>query len=247
MLQLIKMWLKAPIEVTDQAGGRRLEGGKKSKRGTPQGGVLSPLLANIYMHRFIRAFRKHGIDGYYGAVLVNYADDFVVLCRRRAREALAVIRRWFSAMGLQLNDVKSSVKNACRESFDFLGYTFKRLRSYKTGTSYPGATPSKKAIMGLKDNVRSWVTRQNVRPLAEVVRVLNQKLRGWANYFRVGSVVRVRHNLDRFVANRMRQFLRRRNKLQTGGWRRFGPRQVFGELGVVSLEALPRRAANALP
>jgi RNA-directed DNA polymerase len=86
MLQLIKLWLKAPIEVKDERGRTRFEGGKKSKRGTPQGGVLSPLLANIYMHRFIRAFRKHGLDQYYGAVLVNYADDSAP--RRRGREAV---------------------------------------------------------------------------------------------------------------------------------------------------------------
>jgi RNA-directed DNA polymerase len=216
-----------------------------SKRGTPQGGVLSPLLANIYMHRFIRAFRKHGLDQYYGAVLVNYADDMVLLCRRRASELLATMRRWFAAMGLELNEAKTSVKDARTESFDFLGYTFKRRRSLKTGTSYPATLPSMKAIMRLRDNVRGLLSRQNMLPVNEVVQVLNRKLRGWASYFRVGSVLRVRHNLDMFIYDRMRRWLRRRSKVGTGGWRRFTRRYVYQQLGVVPLEALPR-AANAL-
>ena len=88
MLHLIKMWLKAPVEETDERGHRRMSGGKKATRGTPQGGVASPLMANIYMHRFIKAFRKYGLDRRYGAVLVTYADDFVVLCRHGAAEVL---------------------------------------------------------------------------------------------------------------------------------------------------------------
>src|SRR5712692_9509480 len=93
MLHLIKMWLKAPVEETDERGHRRMSGGKKATRGTPQGGVASPLLANIYMHRFIKAFRKYGLDRRYGAVLVTYADDFVVLCRHDAVEVLDTIDR----------------------------------------------------------------------------------------------------------------------------------------------------------
>src|SRR5207248_9591060 len=88
LLHLIKMWLKAPVEETDERGHRRLSSGKKATRGTPQSGVASPLLANIYMHRFIKAFRKYGLDRRYGAVLVTYADDFVVLCRHDAAEVL---------------------------------------------------------------------------------------------------------------------------------------------------------------
>jgi len=123
MLQLIKLWLKAPVEIRDERGNKHLEGGKKAKRGTPQGGVLSPLLANIYMHRFIKAFRKSGLDKKHGAILVNYADDFVVLCRRDAGGALEVIRRWFASMGLELNERKTAVKYARGEPFDFLGYS----------------------------------------------------------------------------------------------------------------------------
>src|SRR6516165_7005541 len=117
MLRLIKMWLKAPVEETDDRGNRRLSGGKKATRGTPQGGVASPLLANIYMHRYIKAFRKHGLDRQHGAVLVNYADDFVVLCRHRADEVLDITRRWMTRIGLTLNETKTRLCDARCEPF----------------------------------------------------------------------------------------------------------------------------------
>src|ERR1700737_1544570 len=101
------MWLKAPVEETDERGHRRMSGGKKATRGTPQGGVASPLMATIYMHRFIKAFRKYGLDRRYGAVLVTYADDFVVLCRHGAAEVLETTRRWMTSIGLTLNETKT--------------------------------------------------------------------------------------------------------------------------------------------
>lgn len=240
LLHLIKLWLKAPVAVWDVRGRTQLTGGKKAKRGVPQGGVLSPLLSVLYMHRFIKAFRKAELDTRYGAVLVVYADDFVVLCKRQAPQVLAIIRRWFATMGLALNEQKTTVKQARTQAFDFLGYTFTMLHSYKTGVRYPGATPSKQAIHRLKHDLRGWLTRTNPRPTAEIVATLNQKLRGWANYFRFGSVQRVRDNLDAFVYQRIRGFLRRRHQVQTRANRRFSRQYVYGELGVVSLTALDR-------
>ena len=238
LLHLIKLWLKAPVEVRDAHGRTHLTGGKKAKRGVPQGGVLSPLLSVLYMHRFIKAFRKAELDRRFGAVLVVYADDFVVLCQRDAKHVREIIRRWFTTMGLELNERKTSVKQARQEAFDFLGYTFTMLHSYKTGVPYPGATPSKKAIQRLKHDLRGWLTRTNSRPTEEIVDTLNQKLRGWANYFRYGSVQRGRQNLEAFVYQRVRGFLRRRHQIETRANRRFSRRYVFRELGVVSLPAL---------
>ena len=246
VLHLIKMWLKAPVEETDDKGRRRITGGKRSKRGTPQGGVLSPTLANLYMHRFIKAFRKFGLDKEHGAVLVNYADDLVVLCRRDAGGALAKIRSWFVKIGLEINESKTSVKHARKESFDFLGYTFKLLRSYKTGALYPGAVPADKAVKRLKRSIRSWLFRTNLNPIEHVVEHLNRMLRGWANYFRYGSVLRVRLKLDRFIYDRVRYFLARRAKSRTRGNRRYPWLHVFGELGVISLGTLPRVGRECL-
>src|SRR5215467_8267481 len=138
MLALLKSWLKVPVEERDERGHRRRTGGKKATRGTPQGGVVSPLLANIYMHRFIRAFRKYGLDRRYDAVLVTYADDFVVLCRQGAGEVLETTRRWMTSIGLALNETKTRVCDARCESFDFLGYTFGPMHSPRTGRCYNG-------------------------------------------------------------------------------------------------------------
>jgi RNA-directed DNA polymerase len=242
VLHLIKMWLKAPVDVKEPNGHRHLTGGKRNKLGTPQGGVLSPLLANLYMHRFIKAFRKSGLEEKHGAVLVNYADDFVVLCRRNAPKALTEIRSWFTAIGLEINESKTSVRHARQESFDFLGYTFKMLRSFKNGRLYPGALPSVKAVKRLKGSIRDQLHRANMNPIELVVERLNRTLRGWANYFRYGTVMHVRHNLDRFIYDRVRYFLARRAKCPTRGTRRHQWVYVFGDLGVVSLNSLPRVA-----
>ena len=123
VLWLIKLWLKAPVEERDGDGKRRMSGGKSSTRGTPQGGVASPLLAIIYMNRFLKHWRLSGRGEAFRAHVVNYADDFVILSRGRAEEALAWTKAVMTKLGLTLNEAKTSVKDARRESFDFLGYT----------------------------------------------------------------------------------------------------------------------------
>ena len=197
MLRLIKMWLKVPVEEVDERGKRRMSGGKKATRGTPQGGVASPILANIYMHRYIKAFRKHGLDQRYGAVLVNYADDFVVLCRHGAQEVLETTRRWLTSIGLTLNEEKTKLRNARCEPFDFLGYTFGPMYSPRTGGRYNGARPSKKAVASIKEAIRKRLRNGNQAPWPEVVSQLNRTLRGWSAYFCYGSVGRRAHGARR--------------------------------------------------
>src|SRR6266849_2293463 len=132
MLHLLKGWLKVPVSEPDERGGQRMRGGKRATRGTPQGGVVSPLLANIYMHRYIKAFRRYGLDQKYGAQLVTYADDLVVLCRQGAQAVLEKTRGWMASIGLALNEGKTGVRDARCESFDFLGYTFGPMYSPRT-------------------------------------------------------------------------------------------------------------------
>jgi RNA-directed DNA polymerase len=240
MLRLVKAWLKVPVEERDENGKRRTTGGRRATCGTPQGGVISPMMANIYMHRFIKAFRKHELGAKYGAKLVVYADDFVVLCRGNARQVLDIIRQWMTRIGLLLNETKTSVRDARREHFDFLGYTFGPLHSPRTGGCYNGACPSKKALARLKGTVRARLRPGNHAPVTEVVAALNRILRGWANYFSYGSLTRTRHAVDAYVEDRVRAFLRRRHKVAGRGYRQFPKEAIFGELGVVSLEKLPR-------
>jgi len=124
ILRLIKMWLKTPVEETDPDGRRRMSGGKRSTCGTPQGGVISPLLANRYMNRFLRHWRQQGRREAFRAEVVNYADDFVILSRGHAQEALTWTRRVMTRLGLTVNEAKTTVRDARQERFDFLGYSF---------------------------------------------------------------------------------------------------------------------------
>ncbi len=240
MLHLVKMWLKAPVEETDERGHRRLSGGKRATRGTPQGGVASPLLANIYMHRYIKAFRKYGLDRRHGAVLVTYADDFVVLCRHGADEVLETTRRWMASIGLSLNDTKTRVCNARCEPFTFLGYTFGPMYSPRTGRRYNGARPSARAVASIKDRIRQHLRPGNQAPWEEVVKPLNRSVRGWAAYFNYGSAWKARSGVQRYLYQTVRRFLCRRHKVTGAGYRQFPEARVFGELKVFRFDVSSR-------
>jgi len=242
VLMLIKMWLKTPVEERDDKGARRMSGGKKSKCGVPQGGVISPLLSNIYMNRFIKAFRKHGLEERFGAVLVSYADDFVVLCKRNAPQALEVIRKWMARIGLTLNDEKTCIRNPYAETFQFLGYTFGKMYSPRTGGAYFGARPSKKAIAKLRDKLRVILRPTNQKPWPLITKELNAILRGWANYFAFGTVSGTRNTVDQYVRDRVRAFLRRRHKISRGGsMKPFAWKRIHAELGVYAVSKAPAR------
>src|SRR5271154_32677 len=137
VLHLIKMWLRVPVEERDGKGRGGLSGGKSNRQGTPQGGVISPLLANLYMNRFLKHWRMRGCGAAFRAHLVNYADDFVILSRGCAAEALAWTRAAMTKLGLTLNEAKTSLMDASTEGFDFLGYTLGPKYAPKGGQKYP--------------------------------------------------------------------------------------------------------------
>jgi len=234
VLALIKMWLKTPVEGVDEQG-RRLTGGKRSKCGTPQGGVISPLLANLYMNRFLKYWRLSRMGEKLQACVVSYADDFVILSRHRAREALAWTRQVMIRMGLALNEAKTSIRRAREEQFDFLGYTFGPHRFRKDGHWYLGASPSRKSLARLKPKVRVILNPGNVGAWPVVRDRLNALLRGWSSYFSYGTRLPAYRAADNYVYKRVLHFLRRRHKVPTRGTRRFSDAVVFGELGVLRL------------
>jgi len=174
VLWLIKLWLKAPVEERDGDGKRRMSGGKDGKCGTPQGGVVSPLLANIYMNRFLKHWRLSGRGEAFRAHIVTYADDFVILSRRRAAEALAWTKVVMARLGLTLNEVKTSVKDARTERFDFLGYSFGPHCYQRNGNRYLGASPSEKSVKRVKTKVNEVLVPSNVQPWPEVCSRLNR-------------------------------------------------------------------------
>ena len=239
VLRLIKLWLKAPIEERDEDGKRRMSGGKGNKRGTPQGGVVSPLLANIYMNRFLKHWRLTGRGEAFRAQVISYADDFVILSRGCAAEALAWTKAVMTRLGLSINEVKTSLKNARQERFDFLGYSFGPHRYKANGTWYLSASPSKKSVQRLKTKVGNLLVPGNVNPWPDVRDALNKFLFGWSNYFCYGTRRSAFRAADRYVYERVRDFLARRHRVAGRGCYRFSCDIVYGELGLLRLERLP--------
>src|SRR4030088_3222960 len=235
VLRLIKMWLRAPIEERDGDGIRRMSGGKGNTRGTPQGGVASPLLANIYMNRFLKHWRLTGCGEAFRAHVVAYADDFVILSRGHAAEALAWTKAVMTKLGLTLNETKTSVKDARRESFDFLGYTLGPRHFPNGGRWYLGAAPSKKSVQRIKTKVSDLLMPGNKSAWPEVCARLNRLLGGWAAYFAHGSLAPAYQAVDRHVYDRVRAFLRKRHKTPGRGTKQFSREYVYEELGVLRL------------
>lgn len=235
LLRLIKLWLKTPVEETDGAGRRRMTGGKRSKRGTPQGGTVSPMLANLYMNRFLKYWQITGQGQKLSAQIVTYADDFVILSHGHAAEALAWTRQVMTRLGLTLNEAKTTVREAQTERFDFLGYSFGPHRYRKDGHGYLGASPSKKSVIRLKQKVANLLRPGNQEPWPMVCDRLNSMLRGWSRYFGYGTRLMAYRAVDNYVYERTRRFLVRRHKVQSRGTTRFSDEAVFGQLGVLRL------------
>jgi group II intron reverse transcriptase/maturase len=238
ILGLIKQWLKAPV-VEELAGGRgRWGGGKGSRRGTPQGGVISPLLANLYLHLLDRIWERWRLAERCGARLVRYADDLVILCAGDVEPALALLRRVLTRLGLSLNEAKTRVVDAREESFDFLGFTFGLRRSRKSGKVYPHVEPSKRAVCRI--NGRLGVLshrRRTLLPLEVVVEQMNQALRGWGGYFHHRNCSKVFGRVRWHAEERLRTHLRKRHKVRRrkSGYGRFPTRKLYDRYGLYKL------------
>jgi RNA-directed DNA polymerase len=245
ILHLLKLWLKSPVEERDERGNRRMTGGKKSKHGTPQGGVISPLLANIYLNRLLRHWRKTGASQRLGQI-VSYADDFVILCgsRAQAEASLKQVSRWLEKLGLKIHPAKTRLCYVEEECFDFLGYTFGPFRHWRTGKKVISAQPSKKSQKKLKEKVNLLLYSGNPVPWLELRARLNRLLAGWAEYFQFGYTANAYQALRWHVANRTRRFLRRRHKLPNGTGR-FGLLEVYGKIGVLDLQQVRLRRLRA--
>ncbi len=218
-------------------GRSRHSGGKGSKQGTPQGGVISPLLANIYINRLLKVFAASGLERKHGARIISYADDFVVVTRQGATEVLTQVKRWLEGLKLTLNDTKTRIVDAKAENFRFLGYELGPMMNIRTQRRYLGVQPSKRAKEQIREKV-SRALRRGRTERWEVIRdELNRVLRGWASYFAYGSPYATFRLVDIHVAERVRNLLRRRHKLPRAT-SRFGYHEVHGALGVIEVRRL---------
>jgi RNA-directed DNA polymerase len=237
MLKLVKAWLEMAVEETDERGNkRRTTVNKDSGKGTPQGAPISPLLANLYMRRVLLGWKQQGWEQRLQAYIVNYADDFVILCRRKAAEAQAQMAKMMEQLKLEVNQQKTRVCRVPEESFDFLGYTLGRCHRVKTGQAYIGTKPSKKRVLRFCENISQKTDRKTCgRDTEEVIGELNLMLKGWANYFQLGSVSRAYESVDSHVRRRLRQWLGRKHKIKGRVENRFPDEYLYRKLGVIRL------------
>ena len=237
MLHLIKMWLEAPVEETDERGNtRRSTKNRDEGRGTPQGSPISPLLSNLYMRRFALGWKKLGHEKRLKAYIVNYADDLVICCRGQAEEALAIMGVMMSKLKLTVNETKTRVCKLPEETFDFLGYTFGRCYSPKTGRAYLGTTPSKKRVQRICKAISEETGRnKTLLPQETVIKTLNRMMIGWANYFCLGPVSKAYRAIEEHARKRLRQWLHAKHKLRTSATKIYPDAVLHEVLGLVQL------------
>lgn len=211
ILTLIVEWLKAPVREEGEDGKSTWKGGKRTRRGTPQGGVISPLLANIYLHELDKHWRVEELERRLQARLIRYADDMVVVCKGTATQAMTEVRKVVERLGLRINEGKTRRVDAWQEAFTFLGFELKMRQSPRTGKYFPMVRPSARAMKRVRGAIKERTTRRHHnRPPEEVIAEVNRSVRGWVQYFHYGNCTQEFNKLRRYLAERIRNLLLRR-------------------------------------
>ena len=237
ILSVLKRWLTVPVwERTARGAVLRTTQARDQKRGTPQGGTASPLLANLYFRRFLRAWYEHGHSGRLDAHVVNYADDLVICCQPgNGKAALAVMRRLMERLGLTVNDQKTRIACLPEEGFDFLGYTVGRFYG-KDGRAFIGTEPSRKSIRRVVEKIHDeTASRWNMDSAEKRVDGLNALLRGWSGYFNQGRVIRAYRVVRQYTERRLRRWLLRRQGKRGTGYRQYPDEYLYQTLGLYRL------------
>ncbi len=237
LLALIKQWLIAPVEEDDGKGRtRRTTEAKDRGRGVPQGAPISPLLANLYMRRFVRGWKESGRQARLQAKIVSFADDFVICCKTNATVAMAEMQRMMQQLKLTVNEAKTHIRKLPEERFDFLGYTFGRCYSPTNGRSYLGTHPSKKSLSRIIQAMHVTIDRQWLwLSDEEMVKRVNRQLIGWGNYFCLGPVSTSYKAIDYYTTHRLRQWLCNKHRVRNSGNVRFSYAYLYQHLGLVKM------------
>jgi group II intron reverse transcriptase/maturase len=222
VLGLIRAWLRAPIQEEDRQTGKRRT--LPNKQGTPQGGVISPLLANLYLDALDKAVNNCAGQ----PTMVRYADDFVILCRPgQGSELLERLHRWLHARGLKLNETKTRLLHAAEAEFKFLGFSV-RLRKSPKGRWYIHKEPHRKSCQKFRDTVRELLNHWTLhQPVEEIVPRLNRKIKGWAAYFHHGNSTKVFARMQRFINERLRGWLWRKGQCRRARYATYTDEKLY--------------------
>jgi group II intron reverse transcriptase/maturase len=228
VLGMIKQWLLCAVEEEGRIW--------KPRRGTPQGGVISPLLANIYLHALDATWEKRGYTDRDGpnVQLVRYADDLVLLTDKDAKWAMDRLREILGRLELELNEEKSRVVDAEKETFDFLGFTYRRVTNRKTGKRVTLFSPSKKSQKRLREKVKKILNPRSPITREEYIQRTNRLICGWVNYFRIGNSTRVFHGIQWYVEMKLRRVLQYKRRRHGRGWRQYDHSYLYRCLGLYS-------------
>jgi len=233
ILKLIRMWLKAPVVKEGEDGKKRYLG---NDQGTPQGGVISPLLANIYLNVLDTVWKVKRVQERMEARLIRYADDFVVLCKGQTEGIVKGIQRVLGELGLTLNGEKTRVLDAREKSFNFLGFSIRVVRHPRTGRRFPLKRPGKKALARIRAELKSLTQRSTLAlPEEVVIQKLNERVRGWVGYFYYGNCSRDLTFLKRFLEQRVRIYLRRKHQTKSWGYKAYPDKYLYHSLGLYKI------------
>ena len=242
LLGLIKQWLKVVVIKEEKGKRTYMGGGKKGRKGTPQGGVISPLLANIYLNILDRIWERHQLAKKHKARLVRYADDMVILCARETTVPYAILQTILEKLELPLNEEKTQIRDSRVEKFGFLGFSIGIIKSEKSGKNFPMIEPSDKSMRVIKQKIKYYTRRDmNPVPIEHIVDKLNQTARGWSNYFHYGHSHRKMRKIKYYMEESLRLHLRYRHKLNNRGaaYTRFPRRFICDHLGLYKVPTTP--------
>ena len=227
ILHVIKQWLSCGYVEDNQH--------RQSKRGTPQGGVISPLLANVYLHPVDKAFERNGIKSISkGSIhLVRYADDMLILAQKNLGKGVEILENYVGRLGLKLNKEKSRKLNLKEDKkVEFLGFQFHRVQNKKTKNRLILVAPSPKSQKRCREQIRKLVSHKIPLKVQDQVRNLNKFLVGWTGYFRLGNASKVLYQMCAYVMRRVRRLLQRNRGRNGFGWNRWSNNAIYERFGL---------------